>query len=71
MAYDVDTSHVAVLPKRFKCPHCGKWTALDRWADETFRLCGKVIRQCNHCGYIHFWRKKEEGNGQAGDQQDL
>ena len=46
------------LPKSWKCPHCGKRTKLDIYAQQTFEEEGKVIRQCGDCGYLHIWELK-------------
>lgn len=44
------------LPKRWTCPHCGKRTKMDPYAEEIFLEFFQVLRQCPHCGYIHLWR---------------
>lgn len=44
------------LPKRWTCPHCGKRTKMDPYAEEIFLEFFHVIRQCPACGRLHIWR---------------
>ena len=44
------------LPKRWTCPHCGKRTKMDPYAEEIFLEFFQVIRQCPACGFLHIWR---------------
>ena len=44
------------LPKRWTCPHCGKQTPMDPYAEEIFLEFFQVLRQCPSCGHIHLWR---------------
>ena len=44
------------LPKRWTCPHCGKRTKMDPYAEEVFLEFFMVLRQCPSCGRIHMWR---------------
>lgn len=43
------------LPKKWKCPHCGRTNVFDEYAEDIFMNYFKVIRQCGHCGYLHIW----------------
>ena len=44
------------LPKRWTCPHCGKRTKMDPYAEEIFLEFFQVLRQCPNCGRIQLWR---------------
>ena len=44
------------LPKRWTCPHCGKRTKMDPYAEEIFLEFFQVLMQCPNCGHIHLWR---------------
>ena len=43
------------LPKRWKCPHCGKWHRMDKEAEPIFLEFFKLLRHCGQCGYVHVW----------------
>lgn len=44
------------LPKKWRCPHCGKITPIDHQAEEIFLEFFMVLRQCPGCGYVHCWK---------------
>lgn len=44
------------LPKSWKCPHCGKRQSFAITDDEIFMSYMKLIRNCEKCGYLHFWK---------------
>lgn len=46
----------ASLPKKWKCPHCGKTNTLDKWADRTFMEFGYVMRNCDRCMWVHTFK---------------
>ena len=47
-----------VLPKSWKCPHCGKRQKFSDEDNELFMSFMKLIRHCEKCGYLHFWELK-------------
>lgn len=46
------------LPKRWTCPHCGKRTKMDPYAEEIFLEFFHVCTNCPNCGRIHLWQLK-------------
>ena len=44
------------LPKLWKCPHCGKRQSFAKEDDEIFISFMQLIRHCEKCGYLHFWK---------------
>jgi rubredoxin len=47
-----------LLPKSWRCPHCGKRNRMDPYAEEIFLEFFQVIRQCPSCGFLHIWHLK-------------
>ncbi len=45
-----------LMPKSWKCPHCGSRETVDKYADECLLMSGKVMRHCGRCGYVHLWK---------------
>ena len=45
-----------VLPKSWKCPHCGKKQKFGKEDEEIFMSFMQLIRHCENCGYLHFWK---------------
>lgn len=45
-----------VLPKSWKCPHCGKRQTFAKEDNEIFMEFMQFIRHCENCGYLHFWK---------------
>lgn len=43
------------MPIFWKCPHCGKRTKTDKYAEDILLEEFKVIRQCGRCGNLHIW----------------
>ena len=48
----------SLLPKQWRCPHCGKVQKMDESAEEIFMEYFWVIRHCEKCMYLHAWRLK-------------
>lgn len=48
----------AGLPKRWRCPHCGKTHKMDPYAEEVFMEYFTVLRCCGKCGHVHCWKLK-------------
>ena len=44
-----------LLPKTWKCPHCGKRQTFIPSDEEILIRYGKLIRHCETCGYLHSW----------------
>lgn len=44
------------LPKSWRCPHCGKRQKFGKEDEEIFMSYMKLIRHCEKCGYLHFWK---------------
>ena len=44
-----------LMPKLWKCPHCGKENRTSQYADEIILEHFKYIQHCEHCGYLHIW----------------
>ena len=61
---DIDRTMIVdnVLPKSWKCPHCGKRQKMNPYGDETLIEFGKHIQQCGTCGYLHIWELKLTDN---------
>ena len=51
-----------VLPKSWKCPHCGKRQKMNPYGDETLIEFGNHIQHCGNCGYLHIWELKLTDN---------
>ena len=47
-----------LLPKSWKCPHCGKRQTFIPSDEEILIRYGKLIRHCETCGYLHSWELK-------------
>ena len=47
-----------MLPKSWRCPHCGRRQTFLKEDGEIFLLFMKLIRHCENCGYLHFWELK-------------
>ena len=45
-----------VLPKSWKCPHCGKRQTFAKEDNEIFMEFMQFIRHCEKCGYLHYWK---------------
>ena len=43
------------LPKRWKCPRCGKVNAFRAESESIFIEFFKVIEHCQSCGAPHYW----------------
>ncbi len=52
---DETTLEDRLMPKSWKCPHCGKKNLTSEYADETMLEHFKYIQHCEHCGYLHIW----------------
>ena len=44
------------LPNSWKCPHCGKRQTFANEDNEIFMSFMQLIRHCENCGYLHFWK---------------
>lgn len=49
------TNALFPLTVKWKCPHCGAVSRLDKEAVEILIRHFKVIRQCGRCGHLHIW----------------
>lgn len=45
----------SLLPKTWKCPHCGKRQTFAEHDDGILLQYGRFIRHCENCGYLHSW----------------
>ena len=45
-----------MLPKSWKCPHCGRQQKFSNEDGEIFLSFMQLIRHCENCGYLHFWK---------------
>ena len=54
---DIDRTVItnSILPKSWKCPHCGQRQKMNPFGDETLIEFGKHIQHCKTCGYLHLW----------------
>lgn len=54
---DIDRTVITnnLLPKSWKCPHCGQRQKMSPYGDETLIEFGKHIQHCGTCGYLHIW----------------
>ena len=43
-----------LMPKTWKCPHCGKRNKTGIYADEILIDNFKYLEHCG-CGYVHIW----------------
>ena len=43
-----------LMPKRWKCPHCGRQNKTGPMGDEILLEHFKYLEHCG-CGYVHFW----------------
>lgn len=43
-----------LMPKKWKCPHCGRRNTTGRYADEILMEHFKYLEHCG-CGYVHCW----------------
>lgn len=43
-----------LMPKRWKCPHCGKFNTPGMYADGILLEHFKYLEHCG-CGYVHCW----------------
>ena len=61
---DIDRTMIVdnVLPKSWKCPHCGQRQKMNPYGDETLIEFGKHIQHCGTCGYLHIWELKLTDN---------
>lgn len=61
---DIDRTMIVdnVLPKLWKCPHCGKRQKVNPYGGETLIEFGKHIQHCENCGYLHIWELKLTDN---------
>jgi transcription elongation factor Elf1 len=61
------------LPKSWKCPHCGKRQSFAKTDDEIFISFMQLIRHCEKCGDLHFWKLEltEDFKKQVGEQLAL
>ena len=61
---DIDRTVItnSILPKSWKCPHCGKRQKMNPHGDETLIEFGKHIQHCVECGYLHIWELKLTDN---------
>ena len=61
---DIDRTMIVdnVLPKSWKCPHCGKRQKVNPYGDEALIEFGKHIQHCEDCGYLHIWELKLTDN---------
>ncbi len=44
-----------LLPKSWKCSHCGKQQTFAEFDEEILMRYGRFIRHCERCGYLHSW----------------
>lgn len=44
-----------LMPKSWKCPHCGERNRTSVYADEIILEHSNYIQHCGHCGYLHIW----------------
>lgn len=44
-----------LVPKSWKCPHCGQRNKTGHYADEILMENFKYLEHCPHCGYVHVW----------------
>ena len=44
-----------LMPKSWKCPHCGKKNQTSKYADTIMLEHFKYIQHCDHCSYLHAW----------------
>lgn len=51
-----------ILPKSWKCPHCGQRQKMNPYGNETMIEFGKHIQHCKTCGYLHLWELKLTDN---------
>lgn len=47
----------SLMPKRWKCPHCGRHNTTSRYADECLLENFVYLEHCG-CGYVHCWELK-------------
>lgn len=47
-----------LLPKTWKCPHCGKRQTFAEHDEGILLQYGRFIRHCERCGYLHSWELK-------------
>jgi hypothetical protein len=45
------------MPKKWKCPHCGRENKTSIYADECLLENFKYLEHC-WCGYVHCWELK-------------
>ena len=65
-----------LMPKSWKCPHCGKRNTTSRYADEILIENFKYIEHCG-CGVVHCWElrlsddfKRKVVNMLLGDERN-
>ena len=51
-----------ILPKSWKCHHCGQRQKMNPYGNETMIEFGKHIQHCKTCGYLHLWELKLTDN---------
>lgn len=47
-----------IMPKRWRCPHCGKQQKTGFYADEILLENFMYLEHCVQCGYVHIWELK-------------
>lgn len=47
----------SMIPKSWKCPHCGRKNKTGKYADEILLENFKYLEHCG-CGYVHCWELK-------------
>lgn len=47
----------SLMPKKWKCPHCGRQNTTSRYADECLLENFVYLEHCG-CGYVHCWELK-------------
>lgn len=54
---DIDHTVIVngILPKSWKCPHCGRRQKFSNVDGELFLSFMKLLRHCENCGYLHCW----------------
>ena len=60
MIQDIDITQLVdkLMPRNWKCPHCGRRNVVDIYANECLIEHLKGMRHCEACGYVHLWTLK-------------
>lgn len=53
---DVTILKNKMMPKSWKCPHCGKRSRTGEQANNILMQYGRYLDQCGRCGYLHCWK---------------